>query len=248
MQILKKIKESNLFEYVSIMFIVLAAVIYGVETFPISEDLKSVLYNAENFIKIIFVSEIFIRIFGEKKIRDFFKDSWNIFDLLIVSISLMPIAFISDVLVLRIIRIFKVARLVTHVGKFKVIINALFKSIPRVIYVMLLMFIIFYIYAIIGSTFFKDNDFERWENVLISLWTLFQIATFENWIVIMEIQYKVNSFSWLYFFTFIILIAFIFMNMIVGIIVDSVSQESLDDDSIDREILKKLEDIEKKIG
>jgi hypothetical protein len=37
------------------------------------------------------------------------------------------------------------------------------------------------------------------------------------------------------------------MNMIVGIIVDSVSQESLDD-SIDREILKKLEDIEKKIG
>jgi voltage-gated sodium channel len=64
----------------------------------------------------------------------------------------------------------------------------------------------------------------------------------------MEIQYKVNSFSWLYFFTFIILIAFIFMNMIVGIIVDSVSQESLDDDSIDREILKKLEDIEKKIG
>ena len=138
-------------------------------------------------------------------------------------------------------------RLITHVGKFKALINAFFKSLPRVFYVMALMFVFFYIYAILGTTFFGELDPDRWGNLFLSLWTLFQIATFENWPDIMQVQFSVNANSWIFFFTFIIVIAFILMNMIVGIIVDTISEESEEETRLEKEILKKLNQLEDKI-
>ena len=139
-------------------------------------------------------------------------------------------------------------RLITHVGKFKALINAFFKSLPRVFYVMALMFVFFYIYAILGTTFFGELDPDRWGNLFLSLWTLFQIATFENWPDIMQVQFSVNANSWIFFFTFIIVIAFILMNMIVGIIVDTISEENEEETRLEKEILKKLTQIENRLN
>ena len=77
---------------------------------------------------------------------------------------------------------------------------------------------------------------------------MFQIATFENWPDIMQVQFAINQNSWIFFFTFIIVIAFILMNMIVGIIVDTISDENKEETKMEVEILKKLEEIEKKIN
>ena len=243
----KKIKESVYFESFSIVFIILAAVIYGVETFSIPSSIKDLIFSIDYIITIIFISEIMIRMLGEKRVKDFFKDPWNVFDFAIVSVSLIPIEFLSNILIARVVRVFRVMRLITHVPKFKSIINAFFKSVPRVAYVMALMFVIFYIYAILGSTFFESTDPARWENVFISLWTLFQIATFENWPDIMQAQFDANPNSWLFFFTFIIIIAFVLMNMIVGIIVDTISEENAEETRMEIEILEKLKEIEKKL-
>ena len=98
------------------------------------------------------------------------------------------------------------------------------------------MFAIFYIYAILGSTFFESCA-NRWENVFISLWTLFQIATFENWPDIMQAQFDANPNSWLFFFTFIIIIAFVLMNMIVKIIVDTISEENAEETRMDLNLM-----------
>jgi len=79
------------------------------------------------------------------------------------------------------------------------------------------------------------------------LWTLFQIATFENWPDIMRVQFVANPFSWVFFFTFIVIIGFVLMNMIVGIIVDTISEENAEETRLEKEILLKLDQIEKKI-
>ena len=244
---IRNIKDSKYFEFFSILIILSAATIYGIETFQISSSLKNTIYLIDYSITVIFIIEIFIRMFGEKKAIDFFKDPWNVFDFAIVSISLIPVEFLSNILIARVVRVFRVMRLITHVPKFKSIINAFFKSVPRVAYVMALMFVIFYIYAILGSTFFESVDPARWENVFISLWTLFQIATFENWPDIMQAQYDANPNSWLFFFTFIIIIAFVLMNMIVGIIVDTISEENAEETRMEIEILEKLKEIENKL-
>lgn len=246
-KIFKRIKNSKFFEIFSISIILIAATIYGVETFKISELARDIIFTIDYLITVIFIIEIFIRMFGEHKIKDFFKDPWNVFDFTIVTISLIPIELLANILIARVVRVFRVMRLITHVPKFKSIISAFFKSLPRVAYVMALMFVIFYIYAILGATFFGDVDPQRWENIFISLWTLFQIATFENWPDIMRVQFVANPFSWVFFFTFIVIIGFVLMNMIVGIIVDTISEENAEETRLEKEILLKLDQIEKKI-
>ena len=109
------------------------------------------------------------------------------------------------------------------------------------------MFVFFYIFAILGTNFFGELDPQRWGNLFLSLWTLFQIATFENWPDIMQVQFSVNGYSWIFFFSFIIIIAFILMNMIVGIIVDTISEENKEETQMEEEILKKLNQLEDKI-
>ena len=224
------------------------SIIYGLDTFSFSENISNILTVLDYSISIIFVIEILVRMLAERKLADFFRDPWNTFDFIIVGISLIPIEALANILVARIVRVFRILRLITHVKKFKALINAFFKSVPRVFYVMALMFVFFYIYAILGTTFFGDIDPQRWGNLFLSLWTLFQIATFENWPDIMQVQFAINQNSWIFFFTFIIVIAFILMNMIVGIIVDTISDENKEETKMEVEILKKLEEIEKKIN
>ena len=244
---IRNIKNSKYFEFFSIAIILSAAIIYGAETFQISDALRNSILFIDYLITIIFSLEIAIRLFGEKRTADFFKDPWNVFDFTIVSISLIPVEVLSNILIARVVRVFRVMRLITHVPKFKSIISAFFKSVPRVSYVMALMFVIFYVYAILGSAFFEAADPNRWSNVLISLWTLFQVATFENWPDIMQAQFDANPNSWLFFFTFIIIIAFVLMNMIVGIIVDTISEENAEETRMEIEILNKLEIIQQDI-
>ena len=64
----------------------------------------------------------------------------------------------------------------------------------------------------------------------------------------MQAQFDANPNSWLFFFTFIIIIAFVLMNMIVGIIVDTISEENAEETRMEIEILKKLEVLDDKIS
>ena len=243
----KGVKDNGLFNAIVFVVIFLTAVFAGIETFNIDPQIKNILSRGDYFISVFFITEIAVRIFGEKRKIDFFKEPWNLFDFIIVAVSLVPIDGSSNLIVVRVIRVFRVLRLVTHVPQFKILINALLISIPRVFYVLGLMAIIFYIYAVIGSLSFGEIDPARWDNLCISLWTLFQISTLEGWPDIMLVQFNENPVSWIYFFSFIILIAMILMNMIVGVIIDVIVQENKAEVQAEKEILEKLGKIEKRL-
>ena len=242
-----KVRSSNFFNILVFAVIFAAAGLAGLETFKIDDSLKTVIFQLDYYISIFFISEIVVRIAGESKKIDFFKDPWNAFDFIIVSVSLIPLEGVNNIIIARLLRVFRVLRLVTHVPQFKIIINAFLISIPRVLYVIGLMFIIFYIYAVIGSHNFKDVDPSRWGNLFLSLWTLFQVATLEGWPDIMMVQFLDNSWNWIYFFTFILIIALILMNMIVGVIIDVIVQENETEVQAEKKILQKLERIEKQL-
>ena len=70
---ISNIKDSKYFEFFSILIILSAATIYGIETFQISNSLKNTIYLIDYSITVIFIVEIFIRMFGEKKAIDFLK-------------------------------------------------------------------------------------------------------------------------------------------------------------------------------
>ena len=142
-----------------------------------------------------------------------------------VVISLIPIQDSEMALLARLVRIFRVLRMVSVVPELRVLINSLLKALPQLGYVMLLMFIIFYIYAAIGNYFFSNIDPVLWGNISISMLTLFRVMTFEDWTDIQYATMEVYPFSWIFYLSFIFLTAFAFLNMVIGIVVNVMEEE-----------------------
>ena len=152
----------------------------------------------------------------------FFKNGWNVFDTLIVLLSLIPIPNNSSFLLLRLLRVFRVLRLISVVPELKKIIEALLSSVTRVFYVGLLLFIILYIYATIGSILFSTDIPERWGDVGVSMITLFQVLTMSSWEQVMLPLQDLYWWAWIYFFSFIIICGITMLNLLIAILVDVV--------------------------
>ncbi|WP_448211164.1 ion transporter [Colwellia sp. MEBiC06753] len=221
---LKKIDSSNLFQGIVIAVIILSALLVGAKTHQLPDNAIIVLAVLDVAVTIFFVVEITIRFLAFRHKREFFKNGWNIFDTLIVIGSLIP-AGGSGVLIARLLRVFRVLRLVSMVPELRLLINALITALPRMGYIALLMFVIFYIYAAVGSIMFHEINRVLWGDVSISMLTLFRVATFEDWTDVMYETMAVYPLSWIYYLTFIFLTAFIFLNMMVGTVLEVMSDE-----------------------
>ena len=174
---LYNLKESRIFQFVVISIIILNAITIGVNTYDLSELTKLAINYLDYSITIFFVIEIVIRFVGEPKKLQFFKSGWNVFDTIIVLISLIPIPNNSSFLLLRLLRVFRVLRIISVVPELKKIIEALITSVKRVFYVGLLLFIILYIYATIGSILFSTDIPERWSDVGVAMITFCLLYT-----------------------------------------------------------------------
>ena len=217
-----KLQQSSIFQFLVIFIIILNAITLGINTYEINNFFKKIIELLDYAITIFFVVEILIRFFGEPKKIEFFKNGWNIFDSLIVLISLIPIPNNSSYLLLRLLRIFRVLRIISVVPELKKIIEALIDSIKRVFYVSLLLFIILYVYATIGSILFSEDIPSRWNDVGISLITLFQVLTLSSWEQVMLPLQEIYWWAWLYFFSFIIICAITMLNLLIAVLVDVV--------------------------
>jgi len=131
------------FRYFIIIIIIASALLVGVKTYPIPEWMILVIDGLDLLITLIFVVEISVRFLGESRKRDFFKNGWNIFDTLIVAVSLIPIDDTDMALVARLIRVFRVLRMISIIPELRILLNSLLQALPRLGYVAALIFIIF---------------------------------------------------------------------------------------------------------
>ncbi len=217
---------NKVFEFLVIGIIIFSALIIGAKTYNIPPAILQVVHLLDWFITFFFVTEITIRFLGEKNKIDFFKQGWNIFDTLIVAISLIPVQDSELAVIGRLIRIFRVLRMVSIIPEMRLLLNSLLVALPQLGYIVGLMFIIFYIYAAVGSTFFAVINPELWGDISISLLTLFRVMTFEDWTDVMYETMKVHPLSWLYYLSFIFFTAFAFLNMVIGVVVNVLNEES----------------------
>jgi len=219
------IRSNKVFEISVISIIIFSALLVGASTYNIDPNWLGVMAVLDISITIFFLVELSIRMAAEKRFLNFFKSGWNVFDFLIVSVSLIPVDESEMVLLARLLRIFRILRLISFIPELRILMNALATAIPRMGYVVLLMFIIFYIYAAVGSFLFESINTVLWGDLSISLLTLFRIATFEDWTDVMYETMVVYPFSWIYYLTFIFLTAFVFLNMMIGIVLDTMQSE-----------------------
>ncbi|CUS47761.1 MAG: voltage-gated sodium channel [Idiomarinaceae bacterium HL-53] len=221
-----ELRANKIFETVVISIIVLSALMVGAKTYEETSRFDHVLSILDWAVTLFFVVEILIRMLAEKRFRDFFRSGWNLFDFIIVVASLIPVDQGETVLLARLLRVFRVLRLVSMVPELRMLMNAFLKALPRMTYVALFMFIIFYIYGAVGSFIFQDINPFYWDNISIAMLTLFRIATFESWTSIMYETMAVYPMSWLYYVSFIFISAFIFLNMMIGIVLQVMQKES----------------------
>ena len=219
-QIFYKIRNNRYFELFVVTIIVLSALNIGLSTYNIDPSLLKSLIVFDYLITIFFLVEITIRIYSYEKSILFFQKKWNVFDFVIVTLSLIPLELMEAVIIGRLLRVFRLLRVVSFIPQFRILIESLAQAVPRVGYVLLFIFIETYIFAAIGSILFSGVDPYHWENIGVSLLTLFKVATIDGWIEIMNGTLTVYPNSWLYYLIYIVINSFIFLNMIVGVIID----------------------------
>lgn len=221
----QNIRDNKIFELFVIGVIIFSSLMIGVRTYELHPLLDGGLRFLDYAVTLFFLLELSIRMAAEERFKDFFKKGWNIFDFIIVAVSLIPLDDSQYALVARMLRLFRVMRLISFIPELRVLVNALISAMPRMGYVALLMFIIFYLYAVIGNILFGALNPVLWGDLGVSLLTLFRVATFEDWTDVMYEAMTLYGLSWIYFITFIFFSAFVFLNMMIGIVVEVLDEE-----------------------
>jgi voltage-gated sodium channel len=222
----ERVRSNKAFELFVVSVIIASALLVGVKTYELPPTSQLLLGWLDVLVTVIFLTEIGIRFIAEPDKRRFFHNGWNLFDTLVVVVSLIPIENSDMALVARLVRVFRVLRMVSIVPELRMLLASLFKALPQLGYVVLLMFIIFYIYAAVGATLFESINPTLWGDIAISMLTLFRVMTFEDWTDVMYETMAVHPLSWIYYLSFIFFTAFAFLNMVIGIVVNVMNAEN----------------------
>lgn len=222
---LNSINNNKLFQLFIIAVIILSALLIGAKTYDIDPEYLKLITYLDLAITYLFLFEIIIRFIADGHSLAFFKKGWNVFDTLIVTASMIPIDDSEMILLARLVRVFRVLRLISIIPELRILISALIKALPPMGYVLLLMFIMFYIYAAVGSFLFDDINKVLWGDIAVAMLTLFRVVTFEDWTDVMYETMEVYPLSWMYYLSFIFLNAFVFLNMMIGIVIERMQAE-----------------------
>jgi voltage-gated sodium channel len=215
--------ESELFGRSILVLIVINAIILGMETSDaIMGAIGPFLLMLDRLILAVFVIEVVLRLIADFK--GFWRNPWRIFDFVIVTISLIPAT--GALSAMRAFRILRVLRLVSQVRAMRRVVTGLLSALPGMGSIVLLLGLIFYVYAVISTKIFKDAFPEWFGSIGESSYTLFQIMTLESWSMgIVRPVMEEFPLSWMLFVPFIIMTAFTVLNLFIGVIVDAMQQE-----------------------
>jgi voltage-gated sodium channel len=235
--------ESSLFRRVVITLILLNAIVVGLETYPqIRANYGESLDVADTTILYLFALELILRFLAAKPHVAFFRSGWNIFDLIIVAAGFVPSSEFFTVA--RLFRIFRVLRAVSVMPDLQRVVAALLRSLPSLGHIVILLALLMYVYAAVGTSLFAEAAPQYFGTLHQSVLTLFSVITLEGWVTVMEEVLEEMPFAWIYFVSFILFGTFVALNFFVGVIVNnlqSVAIEERDDLAEIRDALARIE-------
>ena len=113
----------------------------------------------------------------------------KIFNLIVLTALAVAVPVSGYAAALRLARLARLLKLVNKIPQLKLIISGLVGGLRAILYIMLLLVMVFYFYAILGMTCFMKNDPWHWGHFGYAMETLFRMATMEDWTEIMYINY-----------------------------------------------------------
>jgi voltage-gated sodium channel len=248
-ELLQKIVDSLAFNRLILALILISGVLVGMETYPqFSEETSrgQLIQMVQHVILWIFVFEAALKIAAcGSKPWQYFLNPWNLFDFTIVAICFLPIE--SDfAVVFRMARLLRALRLLSIVPEMQVLVSALLKAIPSLGSVGVLLLLHFYVYAVMGTFLFAQNDPIRFGSLQGSMLTLFQVLTLEGWNDVFHTQFLGSDATYdeewqalavgrrvseaqpqvaaAFFVSFIVIGTMIVLNLFTGVIVSSMEE------------------------
>src|ERR671914_2608354 len=152
------------FDWIITGVILLQAIVLALEATPelyssgrewkIAET--ELFFTTHNIVIGVFIVEAALRLSARyPRPQRYFKDGWNCFDFAIIILSLMPIAGQFST-VARLVRLLRITRLITKSTELRAIVSTLIRSIPSIFNILILLSILFFIYAIVGYHLFRN--------------------------------------------------------------------------------------------
>ena len=179
----RAVVEDTRFQNFITFVIILTAIVEGIAADNKHPDpaLAAGLEVVEDVIYYIFTAEVALRLASEEfHLKEYFTNPWNVFDFLVVVLGKLPGVGIFSI-ILRLVRLLRVLKLVKFLPQLQVIVNALLMSFSSIGYILSIMFLSFYMFAILGIIAFRDNDKSNFGTLTRALVTLFKVSTMDNW-------------------------------------------------------------------
>jgi voltage-gated sodium channel len=213
-----------MWERTILSIIVLNAVTLGLETSDrVMAQVGPLLLVLDSIFLTIFVFEIALRLMAHG--ARFWRDPWSIFDFLVVAVALVPAT--ESLSGLRALRILRVLRLISAVPSMRRVVSGLFRAIPGMGAVVMLLSLIFYVFSVMATMLYGDNFPQYFGTIGESAYSLFQIMTLESWSEsIVRPVLDEHPMAWLFFIPFILMTSFAVLNLFIGIIVDSMQEQA----------------------
>ena len=239
---LNRLVKDVRFERTITGLIVVNAITIGLETSSVIMTFTGpVLIMLNHVILSVFVGELLLRIGAQG--RAFFREPWNLFDLIVIGLALVPLT--ENPSVMRALRVLRVLRLASIFPRMQRVVTALLEAVPSIGAVVALLAIVFYVAGVMAIHFFGDI-FPEWFGTLPrSLYSLFQVMTLESWSMgIVRPVMDVYPYAWAFFASFILISTFTMLNLFIAVVVntyDRLETEAREDASEERkEILEQI--------
>ncbi|MFK7751568.1 MAG: ion transporter [Sedimentitalea sp.] len=218
--------------------IVFNAITLGMSTSDtVTDAIGPILSVVDTTVLGIFVFELLLKFVAYR--LSFFRDAWNIFDLLVVSIGLLPQS--DSLSALRGLRVVRAMRVMSIVPQMRAVVQALLDALPGMGAVIIMISIVFYVFGVMATLMYGDS-FDEWFGTLgRSLYSLFQIMTLESWSMgIVRPVMETYPSAWVFFVPFIVITAFSVLNLFIGLLVNTMQSAVEEETEAEFEKLRDL--------
>jgi voltage-gated sodium channel len=222
---LARVVDSPIFTTIVIGTIAVNAVVLGLQTYDGVVERWGHWLDVLNAACLgVFLVELAIRLasYWPHPLR-FFRSGWNIFDFVVIMAVFVP-GIRQNATLLRLLRLLRVVRIVRVLPDLRVLLLGVWRSVPPLVSIGAVTAMILFVYGMVGWIWFGEELPAQWGNIGRAMLTLFVMLTLENFPQYMYAAMEVEPWAWLYFVSFILVAAFIVLNVLIGVVLNSMEE------------------------
>ncbi|WP_137991155.1 ion transporter [Streptomyces vilmorinianum] len=221
----REITEARWFATAVFLLILGNAAVLGVETYAgVATRWHGELQVVEHLFLAAFATEMVLRAgVHAQRPRDFFRDPWNLFDLVVVLAAFVPAARENST-VLRLLRLARVLRAARFLPQLRIVLVAVGRSLPGTVSFLLVGALLLYVYAMVGWVFFAAHDPEHFGSIGRAVLTLFLLMTLDGLGDAVHAGLEISRWSFLYYVSYVLIASFVLVNVLIGVVINSLEE------------------------